>query len=197
MQPTVSRHPVALACSTLAVFSVLLLQGCPGSLEIWMMGSPVTDDDDVLSLDYSSFEGYEVVNVDWDQEAWPQGVDDCQARWYAAGTDATIDNQALCPACGQIWSVQLTAMDGDADCLQGTALEEQDEMTVRLGFEFLAELPHFFTVWRSFSDEAMEEVGVGAINEASAEFTWSGQEGHRNDGEVIGYEWFLSGEGSF
>ena len=43
----------------------------------------------------------------------------------------------------------------------------------------------------------MSEVGVGAINEASAEFTWSGQEGHRNDGEVIGYEWFLSGEGSF
>jgi len=197
MQPAASPTPIALACSAMALFCALLLQGCPGDLDIWMSGNPVADDDDVSSLDYSRFEGVESLNIAWDQQARPQGVDDCQARWYALGTEATLDNQDLCPACGQIWSVQLTALDEDAVCLQGTALEEEDELTIRLGFEFLAELPHFFTVWRSFSDEPMEEVGVGAINEASAEFTWSGQEGHRNDGEVIGYEWFLSGEGSF
>ena len=180
-----------------ALFSALLLVGCHGSWEVSGMGAPSVDDDDGLQLDRSSFEGVEFVNVDWDQEAWPQGVDDCRADWYALATDATVDSQELCPACGQIWSVELTAMGGDTDCLQGTALDEPDELTVLLGFEFLESLPQFFTVWRSLGDQAMEEVGVGAVDESSAEFTWSGQEGHRNDGEILGYEWFLSGEGTF
>ena len=188
------------AASLLAgvVLVAALVAGCPGRLEFWMLGSSIGDDDDNgLQLDYSSFEGVEFVNIDWDQEAWPQGVDDCEADWHALGVDSTSDDQDLCPNCDQIWSVQLTALSGADSCLQGTALPEPADITVRVGFEFLDALPHLFTVWRAVGDAPLVSVGVGAIDEARAEFTWSGQDSYRNDGEIIGYEWFLSGEGSF
>ncbi len=179
------------------VLGTLALQGCPGDLSILLGGSNSDDDDTGPELNYDSFEGVEFVNIDWDQETRPQGVEDCHADWYALGTDATVDNQELCPDCGQIWSVELTPLSGADDCLQGTALAEPEAMVVRLGFQFVPEAPNVFTIWRSLGDEPMSGVGVGAINEASAEFTWSGQESFRNDGALIGYEWFLSGEGRF
>jgi hypothetical protein len=192
------RRIRAAALPLLLALGAALLAGCSGTLEIWMLGNPIGDDDDNgLQLDYSTFEGTEFVNIDWDQEAWPQGIEDCQADWHALGADSTADNQDLCPSCDLIWSTQLTSLAGADNCLQGTALPAPADLTVRMGFEFLEALPHFFTVWRSVGDSPMVAVGVGAIDEARAKFTWSGQESYRNDGEIIGYEWFRSGEGSF
>jgi len=184
--------------SLLLLLLVLTLVGCHGTLELWQLGAPLGDDDDgPPPLDYSTFEGVEFVNIDWDQEAWPQGVDDCRADWHALGSETTASDQALCPACAYIWTVQLSYLGTDDVCLQGTALPEPLDGSVLLGFEFLEELPSFFTVWRSSGDGEMAEVGVGAIDTDRSEFTWSGQESYRNDGEIIGYDWFFSGEGSF
>ena len=186
------------ACVFLCLVVAPVLAGCPGTLELWQLGGPLADDDDgAPQLDYSSFEGAEFINIDWDQEAWPQGVDDCQAGWHALGSESTAADQALCPVCAHIWTVQLTYLGAADACLQGTALAAPADDTVRFGFEFLGDESAFFTVWRSVVGGAMVESGIGAIDEARAEFTWSGQESYRNDGEIIGYEWFLSGEGSF
>jgi len=180
------------------LLGVVPLYSCHGTLEIWQLGETLGDDDDEPpQLDYSAFEGMEFINVDWDQEAWPQGVDDCQADWFALGSETTAVDQALCPDCAHIWTVELSYLGSSDDCLQGTALPAPEDMDVRLGFQFLPELTSLFTVWRSMDGGEMEEVGLGAIDEARAEFTWSGQQNYRNDGEIIGYEWFLSGEGSF
>jgi hypothetical protein len=182
----------------LFLLAVVPLYGCHGTLEIWQLGESIGDDDDgPPELDYSAFEGREFTNIDWDQEARPQGVYDCQADWFALGSGTTAEDQALCPQCAHIWTVELSYIGTLEDCLQGTALPAPEDLSVRLGFQFLAELPSLFTVWRSMDGSEMEEVGLGAIDEARAEFTWSGQQSYRNDGEIIGYEWFLSGEGSF
>ena len=182
----------------LLLLSALVLSGCHGTLELWQLGALSVDDDDgPPPLDYSAFEGVEFVNIDWDQEAWPQGVDDCRADWHALGNETTGSDQELCPSCAHIWTVQLSYLGTEEDCLQGTALPLPSDISLHFGFEFLAELPSLFTVWRGTGDGAMIEVGIGAIDADRSEFTWSGQESYRNDGEIIGYEWFLSGAGSF
>ena len=184
--------------SLLLLLLVLTLVGCHGTLELWQLGAPLGDDDDgPPPLDYSTFEGVEFVNIDWDQEAWPQGVDDCRADWHALGNETTMSDQGLCLGCAHIWVVELSYVGTEEDCLQGTALPMPSDASLRLGFEFLEEVPSFFTVWRSVGDGEMVEVGIGAIDVDRSEFTWSGQESYRNDGEIIGYDWFLSGEGSF
>ncbi len=183
---------------SLLLLLVLTLSGCHGTLELWRLGDPPGDDDDgPPPLDYSTFEGVEFVNIDWDQEAWPQGVDDCRADWHALGNETTTSDLGLCPSCAHIWVVQLSYVGTEVNCLQGTGLPLPTDATLRLGFEFFEQPPSFFTVWRSVGDGEMVEVGIGAIDTDRSEFTWSGQESYRNDGEIIGYDWFLSGEGSF
>ena len=77
------------------LLGVVPLYSCHGTLEIWQLGETLGDDDDEPpQLDYSAFEGMEFINVDWDQEAWPQGVDDCQADWFALGSETTAVDQA-------------------------------------------------------------------------------------------------------
>ncbi len=185
--------------SRLWVLVVLLCgSGCHGGLTVLQLGDPQADDDDGgPQLELASFSGTEFLNIDWDQEALPQGVDDCRADWYASGEAAGAAEVAMCTACDFVWATRLTYQGTAADCLQGTGLPDGGDVDLLLGFEFYEDAPDLFTVWRGLVGGELEEVGVGALDRASAEFTWSGQNGYRNEGEIIGYEWFLSGQGSF
>ena len=193
----------------LLVAPLALLTGCIGTLYIGAQDDDdsAADDDDASGpdLDFGTYTGFEFINIDWDQETGPVGVQDCigEAGWDVTGTETTADDQETrCPACDHIWtlSYSLPAPTNPptiplAECLESTGLPPLETFERKLGFEF--DNDQDFVVWRNFDDPdtVMKEVGEGALDE-DATHTWSGVGRHRFD-EQPSLEYYFSGEGGF
>ncbi len=185
----------------LAAF-VALLPGCTGTLNIWTVnvdplgGSGDDDDDDRdPQLDFSNYDGTEYINIDWDQEQAPAGVEDCAEEYEAFGANTTLDDSNLCPLCDHIWAVTLVAADPDLECLDGTGLQARETYIRRVGIEFIDDIT--FRYWRNRgdSDLALDPHGIGAFN--GVEFTWSGIDEYAEEYPDAGITLFFSGEGEF
>ncbi len=158
----------------------------------------IADDDDTAPvIDFSTFEGFEFINIDWDQQTRPGGVDDCieDDGWEVYGAETTVDDQSRCPACDHIWTLTHTRSVGLVDCLDQTGLTPDTNFQRKLGFAFDGDQD--FAVWRNFEDPAnsMQQIGVGALRE-DATFTWSGGADYRFS-EQPNLDYYFSGEGEF
>jgi hypothetical protein len=182
----------------LACLGGLLLPGCVGTLDIWTLDILVPgqgdDDEEPPALDFSTYAGVEMINIDWDQEQKALGLQDCAGEWSADGENTTLDDDNLCEACDHVWTLTLRAEDSAYDCLQNTDITINDPYVRKVGFEFLDDVD--FIVWRNFQDQdlPLQPVGEGAIKGTG--YTWSGRaEEYRNPGQ--NFEFFFSGEGEF
>jgi len=181
----------------------LSLTGCTGALSIWGVNVPLPgqgngddDDDDAPNLDFTQYEGTELINLDWTQQAEGDGHADCHERFDAFGGNSTIDDQNLCPTCDEIWALTLAAEDPEMPCLnQGSGLQVAPNYIRRVGIEFTSDID--FRYWRNRgdSDNALEAHGIGAFQ--GVEFTWSGVDGFSEEYAEAGFTLFFSGEGEF
>ena len=180
------------------------LTGCIGELDIWGINHPIPgevidddDDDAAPDIDFSTYTGFEFINIDWDQQTRPGGVEDCieVAGWDVTGDETTVDDQTRCPSCTHIWTLTYLRSVLLPNCLESTDLEPETGVQHKLGFEF--ETDQDFAVWRSFGDpdNPLQLVGRGALRE-DASHTWSGGADDRFDDQA-NLEYYFSGEGDF
>ena len=187
----------------LLLLPVLLLTGCVGDLDIWGINVDIPgqgdDDDAAPDIDFTAYDGFEFINVDWDQQRRPGGVEDCieEEGWDVNGSETTVDDASRCPDCDVIWTLTYIATPGLSDCLRSTGLPADSGFRRKLGFEFDDGSDTLFTVWRNTEDQDndLEAVGEGAIRE-DATFTWSGS-GNYRFGAQGPYDYYVSGEGAF
>ncbi len=180
---------------------LLLLTGCVGTLDIWGINVEIPgegdDDDAAPDIDFSSYEGFEFINIDWDQQRRPGGVEDCieDDGWDVRGDETTVDDQTRCPDCDHIWTLTYLATSGLDDCLASTGLPADTGFVRKLGFEFQDE--QAFRVWRNMEDpdRPLVTVGEGALRE-DATYTWGGSSSYRFDDQAD-YDYYFSGEGAF
>ncbi len=180
---------------------LLLLSGCVGTLDIWGINVDIPgqddDDDAAPNIDFTTYDGFEFINIDWDQQRRPGGVEDCigDDGWDVNGDETTADDQSRCPECTHIWTLTYIRTSGLEDCLESTGLLAETGFQRKLGFEFEGE--QAFHVWRNFEDPAtaLELVGEGALRE-NATYTWGGG-GDFRFGSQGPFEYYFSGEGAF
>ena len=199
-----------LALLSLLAVALVLLGGCPGTLEIWGVNVPIPDgtgdDDDTADLDFSNYDGTEILNIDWSPEEEADGHFDCRARWRAQGANTTASDLNLCPDCvdgDQVWEVNLIAQPGAEECLnQGTGIDVPGQYARKLAFG-LGDGVAFLVYRTAFSvqeplgdsvNDPLAEAGVGAF--LGTEFTWSGDSTPMVN-EQLRYSFFFSGEGQF
>jgi hypothetical protein len=185
----------------LLAMPLLILAGCVGNLDIWGINVDIPgegdDDDAAPDIDFTSYDGFEFINIDWDQQRRPGGVEDCieDDGWNVHGDETTVDDQSRCPACDHIWTLTYIATSGLGDCLASTGLSADTAFQRKLGFEF--QDAQGFRVWRNFEDPdvPLQLIGEGALQD-DASHTWSGSNGYRL-GDAAAYDYYFSGEGAF
>lgn len=196
-----------LALLSLLAVALVLLGGCPGTLEIWGVNVPIPDgtgdDDDTADLDFSNYDGTEILNIDWSPEEEADGHFDCLAEWRAQGPETTGDDSNLCPQCEFVWRITLVAQPGADECLQqGTGIDVPAQYTRKVGI--VRSDTFNFTVHRTGFDtgsplgdsenEPLDRAGLGAFSGTA--YTWSGVDSPVEN-DQLGYEFFFSGEGQF
>jgi hypothetical protein len=180
--------------------SLLLTTGCIGTMDIWGINVDIPgdgdDDDAAPDIDFGRYDGIEFINIDWDQTQAPAGAVDCieDSGWNVNGDETTADDQSRCPDCTHIWTLTYVARAGLDECLASTGIDADSGFLRKFGFEFRGS--QSFSVWRNFEDpdNAMEEVGEGALRE-DATYTWGGGSDFRFGGGA--YDYYFSGEGAF
>ncbi len=188
---------------SIAVLAVLLT-GCTGTLDIWGVNVPLPgqgngddDDDGAANLDFTQYDGTELINLDWTQQAEGEGHFDCFEAFDTFGDNSLIDDGNLCPTCDEIWAVTLVAQDPTMPCLnQGSGLQVDPTYIRRVGIEFTSDIGFAYHRNRGDSDNnALTAHGIGAFQ--GVEFTWSGIDDYAEEYAEAGFTLFFSGEGEF
>lgn len=191
--------PIRLLFAVLAVVAT----GCTGSLNIWGVNVPLPgqgegddDDDGAANLDFTQYNGTELINLDWTQQAEGEGHFDCFEPFDAFGGNSTIDDQNLCPTCDEIWALTMVAQDAEMPCLtQGSGLQVEPTYIRRVGIEFTSDIAFRYHRNRGDADNVLEPHGIGAFQ--GVEFTWSGIDDYAEEYAEAGFTLFFSGEGEF
>jgi hypothetical protein len=186
---------------TIAAAAFLSLAGCTGAMSIWGINVPIPgddddDDDDAPNLDFSHYDGTELINLDWSQEALEQGHFNCVEIFDAFGDNTTLDDGNLCPDCDEVWTITLVRDDEDMECVsQGTGLQIEETYVRKIGIEWIDSVNFRFYRNRQDSDMALDQHGIGAID--GVEFSWSGVDGWSEPYTERGFTLWFSGEGEF